>query len=131
MLYERVGQEFFTALVDAFYDGVATDQVLAPMYPDYPDLGPARERLRLFLIQYWGGPQTYMEQRGHPRLRMRHMPFAVGEAERDRWLVHMAEAVRVVCDGRDDGPEIAAELLGYFVPAADHLRNDAPMGLRP
>jgi len=131
MLYERVGEEFFTALVDAFYDGVATDQVLAPMYPDYPDLGPARERLRLFLIQYWGGPQTYMEQRGHPRLRMRHMPFTVGEAERDRWLVHMAEAVRVVCDGRDDGPEIAAELLGYFVPAADHLRNDAPMGLRP
>ena len=84
MLYERVGEEFFTALVDAFYDGVATDQVLAPMYPDYPDLGPARERLRLFLIQYWGGPQTYMEQRGHPRLRMRHMPFTVGEAERDR-----------------------------------------------
>lgn len=131
MLYDRVGEEFFTRLVDAFYDGVAGDALLAPMYPDYPDLGPARERLRLFLIQYWGGPHTYLEQRGHPRLRMRHMPFTVGERERDRWLVHMAAAVQSVCEGLDDGAAVAEELLGYFVPAADHLRNDAPLGLQP
>ena len=131
MLYDRVGEEFFTRLVDAFYDGVAGDPLLAPMYPDYPDLGPARERLRLFLIQYWGGPHTYLEQRGHPRLRMRHMPFTVGERERDRWLVHMAAAVQAVCEGLDDGAAVAEELLGYFVPAADHLRNDAPLGLQP
>jgi len=130
MLYDRVGEEFFTRLVDAFYDGVAGDPLLAPMYPDYPDLGPARERLRLFLIQYWGGPHTYLEQRGHPRLRMRHMPFTVGERERDRWLVHMAAAVQAVCEGLDDGAAVAEELLGYFVPAADHLRNDMPLGLQ-
>ena len=131
MLYDRVGEEFFTRLVDAFYDGVAGDSLLAPMYPDYPDLGPARERLRLFLIQYWGGPHTYLEQRGHPRLRMRHMPFTVGERERDRWLVHMAAAVQAVCEGLDDGAAVTEELLGYFVPAADHLRNDTPLGLQP
>lgn len=131
MLYDRVGEEFFTRLVDAFYDGVAGDPLLAPMYPDYPDLGPARERLRLFLTQYWGGPHTYTEQRGHPRLRMRHMPFTVGERERDRWLVHMAAAVQAVCEGLDDGAAVAEELLGYFVPAADHLRNDTPLGLQP
>ena len=131
MLYDRVGEEFFTRLVDAFYDGVAGDPLLAPMYPDYPDLGPARERLRLFLIQYWGGPHTYLEQRGHPRLRMRHMPFTVGDRERDRWLVHMAAAVQAVCEGLDDGAAVAEELLGYFVPAADHLRNDTPLGLQP
>ena len=131
MLYDRVGEEFFTRLVDAFYDGVAGDPLLAPMYPDYPDLGPARERLRLFLTQYWGGPHTYTEQRGHPRLRMRHMPFTVGERERDRWLVHMAAAVQAVCEGLDDGVAVAEELLGYFVPAADHLRNDTPLGLQP
>ena len=130
MLYDRVGEEFFTRLVDAFYDGVAGDPLLAPMYPDYPNLGPARERLRLFLIQYWGGPHTYLEQRGHPRLRMRHMPFTVGERERDRWLVHMAAAVQAVCEGLDDGAAVAEELLGYFVPAADHLRNDMPLGLQ-
>ena len=90
MLYDRVGEDFFGELVAAFYEGIATDELLAPLYPDYPDFEPAKERLRLFLIQYWGGPTTYMETRGHPRLRMRHMPFRVGEAERDRWLVHMA-----------------------------------------
>lgn len=131
-LYERVGgDEFFTHLVGAFYEGVATDEVLAPLYPEYPEFGPAKERLTLFLIQYWGGPHTYMERRGHPRLRMRHMPFHVGELERDRWLVHMAAAVERVCDGRPDGVELAQELLAYFVPAAEHLRNDNPLGLRP
>ena len=131
-LFGRVGgDQFFNDLVDAFYEGIGTDELLAPLYPDYPDFGPARERLSLFLIQYWGGPQTYMEHRGHPRLRMRHMPFHIGERERDRWLVHMAAAIEQVCDGRPDGVDLARELLDYFVPAAEHLRNDNPLGLRP
>jgi len=131
-LYERVGGEpFFRELVSAFYDGVAEDAVLAPLYPDYPDFEPAKDRLALFLIQYWGGSHTYMEQRGHPRLRMRHLPFVVGERERDHWLMHMATAVEAVCNGLDGGEDIAAELLQYFVPAAEHLRNDQPLGLRP
>jgi hemoglobin len=79
-------------LVDAFYAGVAEDEVLRPMYPE-ADLGPAKERLRMFLEQYWGGPGTYSEQRGHPRLRMRHAPFKVNPDARDRWLLHMRSAV--------------------------------------
>ncbi|HEY6796447.1 MAG TPA: globin [Kineosporiaceae bacterium] len=90
--YERVGgHQTFARLVDAFYAGVAQDPVLRPMYPD--DLEPAKDRLRGFLEQYWGGPTTYSEQRGHPRLRMRHAPFRVDADARDRWLGHMREAV--------------------------------------
>jgi len=124
-LFFRVGgQPFFDRLVDAFYDGIATDELLAPLYPDYPDFGPARHRLSLFLAQYWGGPTTYMEERGHPRLRMRHFPFRVGPLERDRWLLHMAAAVEQTCADLEEGEVIAGELIGYFVPAAEHLRND-------
>lgn len=120
-VYERVGGiEFFERLVDAFYEGVATDPVLLPLYPDQADLGPARRRLTLFLAQYWGGPSTYSDERGHPRLRMRHMPFHVGPLERDRWLHHMVNAVDRVTDDLD----LQRVLLGYFVPAAEHLRND-------
>ena len=91
--YEAVGGEpTFRKLVDEFYAGVATDPVLRPLYPE-EDLGPANERFRLFLIQYWGGPTTYSDQRGHPRLRMRHAPFRVGPAERDAWLRNMRRAV--------------------------------------
>jgi hemoglobin len=91
--FEAVGGEpTFRRLVDAFYAGVAQDPLLRPMYPE-ADLGPAAERLTLFLMQYWGGPGTYSAQRGHPRLRMRHAPFRVGPAERDAWLLHMREAV--------------------------------------
>ena len=86
------GEETFRLLVSRFYQGVATDPVLRPLYPD-EDLSAAEEHLRLFLIQYWGGPRTYQEQRGHPRLRMRHVPFAIGERERDAWLAHMRAAV--------------------------------------
>lgn len=115
---------FFDDLVESFYDGVATDEVLAPLYPEYPDFEPAKRRLSLFLAQYWGGPHTYMEERGHPRLRMRHFPFPIGPLERDRWLVHMAAAVEATC-ADDRVPEgIDEELMGYFVPAAEHLRND-------
>ena len=86
------GEPAFRRLVDEFYAGVATDPLLRPLYPD-ADLGPAAERLRLFLMQYWGGPTTYSDERGHPRLRMRHAPFRVGPAERDAWLAHMRRAV--------------------------------------
>ena len=128
-LYERVGgTAFFERLVDAFYEGVATDAVLAPLYPEYPDFTGARHRLTLFLVQYWGGPTTYSDERGHPRLRMRHMPFTIGEAERDRWLVHMLHAVDVATSALDvDGAErddIAGALRGYFVPSAEHMRNN-------
>jgi hemoglobin len=91
--YDAVGGEpTFRRLVDRFYAGVAADPLLRPLYPE-EDLGPAADRLTLFLIQYWGGPNTYSASRGHPRLRMRHAPFRVGPAERDAWLLHMREAV--------------------------------------
>lgn len=120
-LYEAVGgMPFFERLVDAFYAGVATDPVLLPLYPEQPDLSGARHRLTLFLAQYWGGPTTYSDERGHPRLRMRHFPFRIGTLERDRWLHHMLGAVESL-----DPPEVVREaLVGYFVPSAEHLRND-------
>ncbi len=91
--YEAVGgAPTFRRLVGAFYAAVADDPVLRPLYPE-ADLGPAEDRLRMFLEQYWGGPGTYSELRGHPRLRMRHAPFRVGPAERDAWLHHMRAAV--------------------------------------
>jgi hemoglobin len=121
-LYDRVGgMAFFERLVDAFYDGVEADDVLAPLYPEAPDFSGARHRLTLFLAQYWGGPATYLAERGHPRLRMRHFPFHVGPLERDHWLQHMAGAIETTCT---DQPEVATELMQYFVPAAEHLRND-------
>ena len=91
--FEAVGgTETFRHLVHRFYQGVASDEVLKPMYPE-EGLGPAEERLRMFLEQYWGGPSTYQEQRGHPRLRMRHMPYKINPDARDRWLLHMRAAV--------------------------------------
>jgi hemoglobin len=91
--YEAIGgHETFVALVDRFYAGVAADEVLRPLYPE-ADLASAAERLRMFLEQYWGGPTTYSDQRGHPRLRMRHAPFRVDSQARDHWLLHMREAV--------------------------------------
>lgn len=116
--------EFFERLVDAFYEGVATDEVLLPLYPEQPDLTGARHRLTLFLAQYWGGPTTYMEERGHPRLRMRHFPFPVGPLERDHWLTNMAAAVESTCAPEEIPAGIAEELMTYFVKAAEHLRND-------
>jgi hemoglobin len=117
-LYERVGGDrWFRELVDRFYAGVAADGVLRPLYPD--DLGPSRAHLTGFLIQYWGGPASYSDERGHPRLRMRHAPFAIGVAQRDAWYRHMAAAVRA--GGLDPADE--AEVLTYFERAADHLVN--------
>lgn len=124
-LFFRVGgMPFFEHLVDRFYEGVGSDAVLLPLYPEQPDLTGARHRLTLFLAQYWGGPTTYMDERGHPRLRMRHFPFHVGPLERDRWMVHMASAVEQTCiaDAVPDG--VSEELMTYFASAAEHLRND-------
>ena len=91
--YDEVGgHETFQRLVHEFYLGVAKDEPLRALYPE-EDLGPAEDRLRLFLEQYWGGPTTYSEQRGHPRLRMRHVPYAVTPTQRDRWLLHMMNAI--------------------------------------
>ena len=124
-LFFRVGgMPFFERLVDAFYRGVENDEVLLPLYPEQPDLTGARHRLTLFLAQYWGGPTTYMEERGHPRLRMRHFPFPIGPLQRDRWLAHMTAAVEEVCDDASIPPGVADEMLAYFVAAAEHLRND-------
>lgn len=117
-LYERVGgQPFFDALVDRFYAGVETDPVLRPLYPT--DLSDPKAHLALFLAQYWGGPPVYSEQRGHPRLRMRHAPFVIGLVERDAWMRHMAGAVRAA--GLD--PDDQSALMDYFEMAARSLIN--------
>ena len=112
------GHDTFVRLVDAFYDGVADDPVLRPMYPE-EDLGPAKERLTMFLEQYWGGPSTYSEQRGHPRLRMRHMPFKVNPDARDRWLAHMRTAV----DSLGLAPIHESQLWDYLERAAFSMIN--------
>ena len=118
-MYAAVGGEAgFRRLVDRFYDGVAEDPLLRPLYPE-ADLSGARDRLSLFLMQYWGGPTTYSLQRGHPRLRLRHQPFAIGRAERDAWLRHMAAAVSG--GGYPEGVE--AELLSYFDAASTAMIN--------
>jgi hemoglobin len=127
-LFSRVGGlPFFEGLVDAFYAGVAGDAVLAPLYPEHPDFSGARHRLTLFLAQYWGGPTTYSDERGHPALRMRHMRFPIGPVERDRWLTHMAAATEQV----SPDPATAEELMRYFVSAAEHLRNDTGLPITP
>jgi hemoglobin len=112
------GEETFRQLVARFYAAVRTDPVLRRLYPD-DELDAAEKRLRMFLVQYWGGPDTYTQQRGHPRLRMRHAPFAIGPAERDAWLRHMGEAV----DSLQLGEELSRPLLDYFAMAARGLQN--------
>jgi len=117
--FEAVGgEETFGRLVHRFYELAAEDPVLRPVYPAQ-DLGPAEEHLRLFLIQYWGGPQTYNELRGHPRLRMRHVRFVIGEAERDAWLRDM----RIALDELSLDPALDAQLWDYLVMAAHSLVN--------
>jgi len=117
-IYEAVGgEETFHRLVAAFYEGVAQDAVLRPLYPE--DLAESREHLALFLAQYFGGPPRYSEKRGHPRLRMRHLPFAIGPRERDAWLAHMERAVDAVGIA-SPAREI---MLDYFRDAANFLVN--------
>jgi hemoglobin len=118
--YDLVGgEETFHRLVARFYAGVATDPVLRPLYPE-SDLRGAEERLRLFLIQYWGGPRTYSDQRGHPRLRMRHAPFVIGERERLAWLTQM----RAALDSLELPADQADTLWRYLEMAAFSLQNN-------
>ena len=120
------GEAFFTALVHRFYAGVAEDPVLRPMYPD-ADLEPAERRLRLFLTQYWGGPTTYGDERGHPRLRMRHAPYAVDDDARDRWVQHMRTALDETMVEQGLDPAWEQQLWRYLVGAAIAMVNtDTP-----
>jgi hemoglobin len=117
--YEAVGgEETFRRLVSRFYQGVAADPLLRPLYPE-EDLAGAEERLREFLIQYWGGPNTYSQRRGHPALRMRHARFAIGQAERDAWLRHMTAAV----DSLELPEPLHGMLLEYLTMASRALIN--------
>ena len=117
--YEQVGGEkFFSNLVSQFYAHVATDPILRPMYPE-SDLKAAAERLQMFLEQYWGGPTTYQETRGHPRLRIRHAGFHINSAARDAWL----NAMRVVLDGIEMDERFRAQLWSYLEMAAQSMVN--------
>lgn len=117
--YDEVGgHPTFEKLVHEFYLGVADDPTLRAMYPE-EDLGPAERRLRMFLEQYWGGPNTYSQERGHPRLRMRHVPFVVTPSQRDRWLLHMMNAVDTL--GLDQTHD--DQLRDYLTRAAYMLVN--------
>ncbi len=117
--YDEIGgAETMTRIVAKFYEGVAGDDFLRPMYPE-ADLGPAEERLRMFLTQYWGGPSTYSELRGHPRLRMRHAPFPVDEQARDHWLAHF----RAALDSVALTPEQDDQFWAYVTHAANFMVN--------
>ena len=117
--YDDVGgAPVFDKIVARFYEQVAQDEVLRPLYPE-EDLGPAEVRLRMFLEQYWGGPRTYSDQRGHPRLRMRHLPFKIGPIERDAWL----RCMRIAVDGADLDDEHREQLWQYLQYAAISMMN--------
>ncbi|MEP7090826.1 MAG: globin [Nocardioidaceae bacterium] len=124
--YDAIGgHQTIATIVDRFYAGVATDEVLRPLYPE-ADLAPAQERFTLFLVQYWGGPTTYSERRGHPRLRMRHAPFAVTPRAKEHWLLHFREGL----DAAGLSPELDAQFWDYVTHAAQFMVNtledDAP-----
>ncbi|MFC9979728.1 globin [Gordonia sp. UCD-TK1] len=120
--YDEVGgAETFRRLTAVFYREVARDEVLRPLYPE-EDLGPAERRMRMFLEQYWGGPRTYSDERGHPRLRMRHNPFRVGPIERDAWLRCMHTAIASIDDDTLDAPHRQA-LIDYMEMAAQSMMN--------
>ncbi len=117
--YDEIGgQETIRAIVTKFYEGVADDEVLRPLYPEQ-DLGPAAERFTLFLVQYWGGPTTYSDTRGHPRLRMRHAPFAVTPEARDHWLTNF----RAGLDSAGLTPEQDEKFWDYVTHAAQFMVN--------
>jgi hemoglobin len=119
-MYEQVGgDDFFYRLVDGFYQVVEHDALLRPMYPN--DLTDAKRHFALFLIQYWGGPSTYQEERGHPRLRMRHVPFAITKRARDAWMSAMTSALESVREELSEAQY--EEFYDYFDMAAKQLRN--------
>jgi hemoglobin len=121
-VYDAVGgRPFFVELVDGFYAGVSADPLLRPMYPE--DLTESRRHLAGFLTQYWGGPSTYSDERGHPRLRMRHGPFAIGDAERDAWLRHMLGSLDAVASARAAPAEAVARIRAYLTDVAEFLVN--------
>ena len=117
-LYDRLGEESFAKLTRVFYEQVSQDPVLKPMYPE-EDLGPAERRLRMFLEQYWGGPDTYQQERGHPRLRMRHFPFKIGPKAKQAWL----DAMRKAVDSLQLSPMDDGELWSYLDRAAHAMQN--------
>jgi hemoglobin len=121
-MFDRVGgEEFFETLTRRFCEGVSGDPVLRPLYPDDPEAFDAsRLHLKLFLVQFWGGPQVYREERGEPRLRMRHAPFSIGKEQRDAWMTHMEAAVREA----GLSPLDEAQMLGYLSAAATQMIND-------
>ncbi|HUW03642.1 MAG TPA: globin [Acidimicrobiales bacterium] len=117
-VYDAVGgEQFFVDLVDRFYVGVAADPMLRPMYPD--DLTDSKVHLWRFLVQYWGGPTTYSDERGHPRLRMRHAPFVIDQAARDAWFTHMSAAL----DAAEVSGDVELQMRSYFSMAADAMVN--------
>ena len=119
-MYEAVGgMVWFESMIDRFYEAVESDDLLRPLYPE--DLTESREHMVTFLAQYWGGPTTYSQERGHPRLRMRHAPFVITSAERDAWVTHMVGAVRA--GGLQ--PELEQQMVDYFEMAATHMINTA------
>ena len=123
--YDAVGgAETFRTLIARFYEEVAKDEIVRPLYPE-EDLGPAERRMRMFLEQYWGGPRTYSDERGHPRLRMRHHPFTIGPIERDAWLRCMHVAIDSIDEQTLDAEHRRA-LIGYMDMAANSLMN-SPM----
>ena len=117
-LYDRLGEESFAKLTRVFYEQVSQDPILKPMYPE-EDLGPAERRLRMFLEQYWGGPDTYQQERGHPRLRMRHFPFKIGPKAKQAWL----DAMRTAVDSLQLSPMDDGELWSYLDRAAHAMQN--------
>ncbi len=116
------GDEFFVELVERFYAGVADDPLLRAMYPE-EELTGAKRRLALFLVQFWGGEPVYSQERGHPRLRMRHFPFRIGPAERDAWFRHMIGALNSLVEERGTIPEAETAMRDYFQMAAEAMRN--------
>ncbi|HUP74036.1 MAG TPA: globin [Acidimicrobiales bacterium] len=121
-VYALVGEQFFAELVERFYEGVAGDAVLRPLYPSQ-DFTDAKARLCGFLVQYWGGPADYSAARGHPRLRMRHAPFVIGPAQRDAWLAQMTTVVDETVENHGYPPALAQIFHDYFGNAATHLLN--------
>lgn len=120
-VHDVLGDDFFVDLVERFYAGAAEDAVLRPLYPD--DLSESIRTLTGFLIQYWGGSTAYSEERGHPRLRMRHAPFVIGPAQRDAWFRHMIHALGELCAERDVDVQIEQQMREYFQMAAEAMRN--------
>ena len=120
-IYEAVGGEkVFARIIENFYNGIESDALIRPMYPQ--DLTESKRSMTLFVMQYFGGPRTYSQERGHPRLRMRHAPFSIGQAERDAWMKHMRDAV----EAEHFVSSLETVLLDYFENTATFMMNRAP-----